>query len=309
MSNNISVVVSTYSKERLEYLTDCIASLKEQTLKPAEIILVLDPKPDLVEFYKAKLTDVRIAVSQEPGLSNARNVGVKNSGGEVVAFIDDDAFADKNWLRNLAKNYEEREIIGVGGQITPLWDKARKWFPDELNWILGCTYKGLPEKRESIRNPIGCNMSFRREAFEKAGYFRSDIGRFGKKLLSGEEMEFSLRVLEKIPNSKIMYDPSAIVYHRVDAKKANLRYLCKRSFYEGVSKSLITSVAGENTKTALSTENQYLKHLLKAAIPSRLKRIYRFQSISQIFVLTLSSLMVFSGFLTGKIMNHRERNI
>jgi len=301
--NNVSIVISTYSKDRLEYLLDCVDSLKKQTLKPAEIILVLDPNSELIEFYRMRLPDIKIAVSQEQGLSNARNVGVKNAKEEIIAFIDDDAVADKDWLKNLTKNYEDPKTMGVGGQIRPLWNKSPKWFPSELNWVLGCTYKGLPENRASIRNPIGCNMSFRKKAFERAGYFRCDIGRFGKKLLSGEEMEFSVRVLEKIPGSKIIYEPSAIVYHKVDAKKANLKYLCKRSFYEGISKALIAD-ARKNGSTILSTENQYIKHLLKTAIPSRLKRIYKLQSLLQILVLIFSSLIVFLGFLTGKITNY-----
>ncbi len=301
--NNVSIVISTYSKDRLEYLLDCVDSLKKQTLKPAEIILVLDPNSELIEFYRMRLPDIKIAVSQEQGLSNARNVGVKNAKEEIIAFIDDDAVADKDWLKNLTKNYEDPKTMGVGGQIRPLWNKSPKWFPSELNWVLGCTYKGLPENRASIRNPIGCNMSFRKKAFERAGYFRCDIGRFGKKLLSGEEMEFSVRVLEKIPDSKIIYEPSAIVYHKVDAKKANLKYLCKRSFYEGISKALIAD-ARKNGSTILSTENQYIKHLLKTAIPSRLKRIYKLQSLLQILVLIFSSLIVFLGFLTGKITNY-----
>jgi len=301
--SSVSVIISTYSKDRLEYLSDCISSLREQTLRPDEIILVLDPRPELIEFYKIRFPDVKILVSQERGLSNARNVGVKNAEGEIIAFIDDDAVADRDWLKNLVKDYEDPKTIGVGGQIKPLWKKNPKWFPEELNWIVGCTYKGLPESRANVRNPIGCNMSFRREAFEKAGYFRCDIGRFGRKLLSGEEMEFSVRVLEKIPDSKIIYEPSAVVYHKIDEKKANLRYLCKRSFYEGLSKALITS-ARKKISTVLSSENQYLKYILKTAIPSRLKRIYKPQYSLQILTLIFSSMIVFSGFLTGKIMNY-----
>jgi len=300
--SKVSIIVSTYSKDRAEHLSECIASLKRQTLSPAEIILVLDPCPELIDFYKLKFPDVKIVVSQEPGLSNARNIGVKNAEGELIAFIDDDAVADEYWLERLVKNYEDPEIIGVGGQIKPLWKNNPKWFPEELNWIIGCTYKGFPENQTSIRNPIGCNMSFRREAFEKVGYFRHDIGRVNRKLLSGEEMEFSVRVLEKIPGSRIVYEPSAIVYHKIDEKRANLRYICKRSFYEGFSKALIISTRKKLSRT-LSTENWYLKYLLKTAIPLRLKRFYKIRSILQIFILLISLLMVSLGFLIGKIMS------
>jgi len=298
---NISVVISTYSKDRLRYLLDCIASLKKQSLRPDEIILVLDPYPDLVEFYESRLLeDVRVVTSQKRGLSNARNAGVRSAKGEIVAFIDDDAVADENWLENLVKDYEDTNVVGVGGLINPLWEDGRpEWFPEELNWIVGCSYKGLPECKASVRNPIGCNMAFRKTVFEKVGYFRSDIGRFGKRLLASEETELSMRILEKISNSKIIYEPSAVVYHRVDKSRANLKYLWKRSFYEGVSKALIIS-SKKNPSTALSTEDRYLKYLLRVAIPLRLKRIYKFENLCQLIILLFSLSAVFMGFSVGR---------
>jgi GT2 family glycosyltransferase len=295
------VVISTYSKDRLRYLLDCIASLKKQSLKPDEIILVLDPYPDLVEFYESRLLEnVRVVTSQKRGLSNARNAGVRSAKGEILAFIDDDAVADENWLENLVKDYEDTNVVGVGGLIKPLWeDGYPEWFPEELNWIVGCSYKGLPECKASVRNPIGCNMAFRKTVFGKVGYFRSDIGRFGKRLLASEETELSMRILEKISNSKIIYEPSAVVYHRVDKSRVNLKYLWKRSFYEGVSKALIIS-SKKNPSTALSTEDRYLKYLLRVAIPLRLKRIYKFENLCQLIILLFSLSAVFVGFSVGR---------
>ena len=291
------MVISTYSKDRLRYLLDCIASLKKQSLKPDEIILVLDPYPDLVEFYESRLLeDVRVVTSQKRGLSNARNAGVRSAKGEILAFIDDDAVADENWLENLVKDYEDTNVVGVGGLIKPLWeDGYPAWFPEELNWIVGCSYKGLPECKASVRNPIGCNMSFRKDVFEKVGYFRSDVGRFGKRLLAGEEPEFSVRILKKNPLSKIVYDPSAVVFHRVNRGRVSFRYLFKRSFYEGVSKALITS-SSMVSNNSLSTESVYLKYLLRVAVPSRFRRIYLIQNLCQSMVLLFSVFAVFLGF-------------
>jgi len=298
----ISVVISTYSKDRLGYLSDCIRSLKKQSLKPHEIILVLDPDPDLVEFYESRLTeDVKVITSQKRGLSNARNAGVRSAKGEIIAFVDDDAIADGDWLENLVRNYEDPNVVGVGGLIKPWWqDGYPPWFPEELNWIVGCSYKGLPERKACIRNPIGCNMSFRKNVFQEVGYFRSDIGRFGKKLLAGEEPELSMRILESIPNSKIIYEPFAVVHHRVDKKRKSLKYLWERSFYEGVSKALIRNPR-KGFSSALSTEDEYLKYLLRNAIPSRLRRIYNFESSCQLVVLLFSLSAVFVGFFSGRL--------
>lgn len=303
---DVSVIVSTYSKDRLNQILDCIKSLQKQLLMPREIILVLDPDQDLVDFYKSHVPDdVKIVVSNEYGLSEARNAGIKNAEAEIITFIDDDAIAEKNWLKALVKNYYDPRIVSVGGLIKPLWEGKRpRWFPEELNWVVGCSYKGLPEQRSYIRNPIGCNMSFRKTIFEKVGHFRSDIGRFGKKLLSGEEAEFSLRILEKIPNSKIIYEPSAVVYHKVTRRRASLKYLWKRSFYEGISKALIANSKSNISKTLL-TEDRYLKYLLKAAIPSRIKRIYKIENLCHLLALLFSMCAVFAGFLLAKLGSNK----
>jgi glycosyltransferase involved in cell wall biosynthesis len=299
----VSAVVSVYSKGRLRYLLDCIDSLRRQSVKPFEVIVVLDPDPDLIDFYRVRLSgDVRVVVGDGFGLSNARNAGVKNSRGDIVAFIDDDAVADGNWLKNILKNYEDPEVVGVGGLIKPLWEGYRPvWLPEELDWVVGCSYKGLPEHRAFVRNPIGCNMSFRREIFDEVGFFRSDIGRFGKLLLGSEETEFSIRILENKPRLKIVYEPSAVVYHRVSPDRVSFSYLLKRSFGEGLSKALIVN-SGRNLNYALTTENQYLRYLIGTAVPSRLKSFYKLESVCHLASMLCSSCAVVGGFLVGKLL-------
>ncbi|MBS7635383.1 glycosyltransferase family 2 protein [Candidatus Bathyarchaeota archaeon] len=299
---SVSVIISTYTIERVSCVLDCINSLRKQTLPPKEIILVLDPDEKLVEFYKTCAPDdVKIIVSKGRGLSYARNAGVKRAEGEIVAFIDDDAVADERWLENLIKNYGDPHVIGVGGLIEPLWESSRPiWLPEELDWIIGCSYKGLPEYRAVIRNPIGCNMSFRREVFEKVGFFRSDVGRFGKRSLSGEEPDFSIRVLKNLPEAKILYDPSAIVYHKVIRSRLSLKYLFMRSLNEGVSKAMISNSAG--SLAFLSTERNYLRYLFRVAIPSRLRHLYNLNSLLQLASLFLSLTGFSLGYIFYKIL-------
>ena len=295
------MVISTYSIDRSSYVLACIKSLEKQVLLPNEIFLVLDPDENLIEFYKSRVPrDVKIIVSEGYGLSNARNTGVKIATGEIITFIDDDAVAEKNWLKNLVINYDNPHVVGVGGHIRPLWENGRPfWFPEELDWIIGCSYKGFPDSKTFIRNPIGCNMSFKKQIFKRVGYFRNTIGRVGKMLIGSEEMEFSLRILEKIPRAKIIYDPSAIVYHMVSKNRTNLKYLIKRSFFEGVSKALISDCISNPSKV-LSTEYNYLRHLLTVAIPYRLKRFYNLESFSQLLTLMLSVSFVLVGYFVGK---------
>ena len=298
----VSVIVSTYTKDRFRDVNNCIDSLRSQTLQPNEILLVLDPNEELVAFFKSHIpSTVKIVVSDNVGLSDARNAGVKNAESDIVAFIDDDAIADKQWLENLLVSYDvDPAVIGVGGRIIPKWeDKRPFWFPEELDWVVGCSYQGQPLERKAIRNPIGCNMSFKRSVFDRVGYFRSDIGRFGNSLLCDEETEFSLRVLNGIDNSKIFYEPAAIVHHNVTRARGKVSYLWKRSFYEGLSKAIMT---GKSTgSSALSTEDYYLKYLLSVSIPSSLKQIYKPENAVKLLTLFLSISSVFAGFVTGRI--------
>jgi len=287
----VSVIVSTYTKDRHSDVLQCLNSLFNQTRKPSEIILVLDPVDDLIEFYSGVVPDgVKIVASSGFGLSNARNTGIENSSGDFIAFIDDDAWADERWLENLLKNFGEEKVWVAGGKIVPVFDKGRpRWLAEELNWIVGCTYRGMPEKRAEVRNPIGANMAFRREVFEVAGKFRTEVGRYGKKLLGSEEAELCLRLKKLRPDAKIIYDPSAVVYHRAPESRAKLRYALKRAYYEGYSKAIL---GGEHE---LGEEKDYLNYLLIVAVPRKIKKMQILQALAilmTIFAVGLGNFVV-----------------
>lgn len=301
----VSVVVATYAKERFSDLLRCLDSLRRQTLPPLEIIVVIDRGGSTLDFYRSQLpSDVKVVVARGRGLSNARNAGVRAAIGEIVAFIDDDATADRNWLTELTEAYADSKVIGTGGRIVPVWEDRRPgWFPEELDWIVGCSFSGLPLKQTAIRNPIGCNMSFRKDIFDLVGYFKTTVGRFSDSPMAGEEAEFSVRAVAKIPGSKIVLVPSAVVNHRVPRKRARLRYLVKRSFYEGYSKAIIGKTICGSTRT-LATEQSYLARLLTRAIPSRLIRFYQMDRLSQSIAISISVSAVLVGFVYGGMMKN-----
>lgn len=239
---------------------NCIDSLKKQSLPPKEIIVVLDPDEFLIEYYKKRLNyDVQIVISDTFGLSAARNVGIKTSSSEFIAFIDDDAVADCNWLKVMISNFTVSSIIGVGGCIVPVWpNEPPNWFPEALFWIIGCSYKGLPTKKSPIRNPIGCNMAFRRSIFEKVGYFKTNTGRIGNKLIGHDDTEFGIRATNILSGTEIVYDPDAVVYHHVSQNRVTINYILKRSYAEGLSKAMMIKY---QNKATLRTEKSYLRSL------------------------------------------------
>ncbi|MHA2239105.1 MAG: glycosyltransferase family 2 protein [Candidatus Hodarchaeales archaeon] len=295
---DVSVVISVFSVDRANDVMNCIDSIKKQSITPKEIIVVLDPKEELVNFYREKLVDVKIVVSSDFGLSFARNMGVISSKYEIIAFIDDDAIADEKWLEMLVRNLEDSSVIGVGGRVEPVWDSDfPKWFPEELYWIVGCSYKGLPKRKAVIRNPIGCNMSFKRSVIEEAGYFNTNVGRIGNKLLGHDDTEFGIRVTEKFSGLKILYEPDAIVYHRVPKTRSTLKYVINRSFAEGFSKAYFSHNTSRN-KSQFDIEEQYLQMLL-ISVPSKLFQLKLQTSFAQISTILISTLMVFLGYIKG----------
>ena len=168
-----------------------------------------------------------------------------------------------------------------------------------MDWIVGCTYKGFNECRSIVRNPIGANMSFRKNIFDKIGYFSSNFGRFGKILLSSEETELCMRLYKNIPNAKVVYEPSAIVFHKVPKFRESIKYIWERSFFEGMSKSLVNSKF--NGKADLSREDSYMKYLLRTAVPARAKINNFFTNFIQTISLFLSTSAVLAGYVVTNL--------
>ena len=253
----ITVLVCAYTEKRWDDLILSIQSIRNQALRPTQIILVIDHNQQLYQRASAEFPDVQVIENcNEQGLSGARNSGIPLAKGEIVAFIDEDAIAATDWLSTLVAAYKSPDVMGAGGFIHPAWaEKKPEWFPEEFNWVVGCTYKGVPEKTGPVRNMIGCNMSFRREAFEKVGGFRANMGRIGTIPLGCEETEFCIRLKQNWPNGSFIYEPRAKVDHSVPRDRGKFSYFRSRCYAEGLSKALVAQFVG--TGDGLSTERSY----------------------------------------------------
>jgi glucosyl-dolichyl phosphate glucuronosyltransferase len=261
---DISVVICAYTEKRWDELSAAVQSLQGQSLLPHEVILVIDHNPTLLERARARFSNIVILESQEVhGLAGARNTGIERASGQIIAFLDDDAVAAPNWLELLRASYEDLNVVGVGGELEPLWPKGRpRWFPEEFDWVVGCTYRGLPNQRAPIRNLIGANMSFRREVFDQVKFY-SGIGHTANNPFGGSDPDFCIRVGQCFPGKILLYEPQALVYHHVDEKRTYWRYFCLRCYNEGLSKSVLTRRVG--SRVGLSSERRYTLHTLPMA--------------------------------------------
>lgn len=266
LSAAISVVICAYTEDRWEDLVEAVASVRDQTLPACETIVVIDHNPAMLERVRCELGDV-VALEnvEQRGLSGARNGGIVAARGQVIAFLDDDALAEPDWLERLAEAYDDRRVIGVGGAVDALWLEGRPAaFPEEFDWIVGCTYRGLPEGTASVRNAIGANMSFRADVFERVGTFTSGIGRVGTRPVGCEETEFCIRATRGRPDDIVLYEPRARVRHRVPAERGRFAYFRSRCYAEGLSKALVARCAGSGD--ALSSEWTYTLRTLPLGV-------------------------------------------
>jgi glycogen(starch) synthase len=237
-------------------------SLRAQTLAPHEVVLVIDHAPELLDEARGLWPDLKVVANRErKGLSGARNSGVAEATGEVVAFLDDDAIAAPDWLARLAEAYADPKVLGAGGTVRPRWVEGKPgWFPPEFDWVVGCTHSGMPQQLEPVRNLVGANMSFRRQPLLEVGGFSHDLGRVGTLPVGCEETDLSIRVHQRWPEAEILYDPAAEVEHVVPGDRGKVRYFLDRCRAEGRSKAVLSGMVGSDD--GLSSERTYVRRTL-----------------------------------------------
>jgi GT2 family glycosyltransferase len=267
----VSVVICAYTERRWGDLAAAVRSVATQTVAPLEILVVADHNPALLERVSRELPSaVALANEHERGLSGARNTGVRAARGEVIAFLDDDAIAAADWLERLLEPYADPTVIGVGGAIEPLWPDSRpRSMPDEFDWVIGCTYRGMPAATATVRNLIGANMSLRRDVFEAVGGFRADVGRVDTRPVGCEETELCIRARQRLPGCEMLFEPGARVRHRVTPERLGWRYFRARCWSEGRSKAVVARRAGRGD--GLSSERRYVTHTLPRGIARALE--------------------------------------
>jgi glucosyl-dolichyl phosphate glucuronosyltransferase len=264
---DISVIICAYTEERWHDLVAAVASVQRQTLPPNEIIVVVDHNPGLLKRVREHLPGVVVVENTEArGLRGARNSGIAVARSQIIAFLDDDAVAIPDWLRSLTEGYSNPQVLGTGGAVTPSWvGNKPTWLPEEFYWVVGCTYRGMPQTSTTIRNPIGANMSFRREVFDTVGDFHSEIEQIGKRHAGGcEETELCIRARQCWPQSVFLYQPQALVFHRVPANRTSWRYFRSRCYVEGLAKAAMARLVG--AKDGLASERSYTLRTLPRGI-------------------------------------------
>jgi O-antigen biosynthesis protein len=195
----VSVIVCCYNAAAT--LDECLKSLKALCYPNYEVIVVDDGSTDGTHDIAARHATRCIRVPNG-GLSRARNLGIEAARGEIVAFIDSDAYADPDWLFYMVNALEENRAAAVGGpNYSPPQDGFTAQCVDQAPGNPTCV---LVDNARAEHIP-GCNMAFRKEAFKIVGLFDA------QHRAAGDDVDLCWRLL--VAEREIVYHPSAVVWH------------------------------------------------------------------------------------------------
>ena len=282
----LSVVLTSYTTERLRDVFELLDSIKAQTYPNFETIFVAERSRELYEQVKAYagengIPNLKVIFNEgTPGASAARNLGIERAAGDIIAFLDDDTLPFSDWVDEMVKTYQDNTIIGVTGPALPLWeDPEMSWFPEEFHWIISCTSWFKCNGIEEVRNVWTENASFTKEAFEVAGLFATQIGpregsMSGRKTEISEDVEVSLRVREKT-KKRIVYNPRVKVWHRVPKERLRWGYIIQWSYWMGLSKRKLKKLYTEVDIgiNPIGQEHGLLRRIFTSLFPNILKGV------------------------------------
>lgn len=237
---NITVVLCTYN--RCESLAKALESVAQSTV-PAfvqwEVLTVDNNSKDRTQsvvegFCRRYPGRFRYVFEPQQGKSYALNAGIQESQSPILAFADDDATVEPDWLWNLTSNLHSGEWAGSGGRIIPVWTKPiPRWLSLDDPHTMGPFVAFDAGTEAGVLNcaPYGANMAFRREKFETYGGFRTDLGPRPGSEIRGEDIEFANRLLAA--GERLRYEPQAIVFHPVPESRMRKAFVLKWWFWFG----------------------------------------------------------------------------
>ena len=198
----ISIIIPV--KDNNPYLEECITHCRKLDYSEYEIIVLPD------EEISQRWEDVIVVSTGPVGPAEKRDIGTEKSQGEILAFLDDDAFPSRRWLKSAVNHFQNKEIAAVGGPaVTPGKDSLRQKASGLVySSLLGggtYVYRYIPKEVREVDDYPTCNLLVRKIILEKLGGFKSLFW-------PGEDTVLCLSITGKL-KKKIVYDPEVLVYH------------------------------------------------------------------------------------------------
>lgn len=267
---DFTLIIATYN--RAEQLMVTLGSVATQQYPASrwECVVVdnnsKDNTRERVEAFASvhpKL-NIRYCFEQNQGLSHARNRGIKEAQGEILAFIDDDERIVDDFVAAYVELFNNKsDAMAAGGKIIAEYPTGRP------RWMSKYTERPIANPMDfgqSVRLfpqghiPGGGNMAMRREVFEQIGAFDTSLGRTGKSLIGGEESDLFERIAKH--NMACYYVPRAVMYHIIPEEKLSQEYFCRLAYNVGVSHYRRAEIHGRKIRLYISEVAKWCATLL-----------------------------------------------
>lgn len=239
----ITVAVCTYN--RAELLAQVLPAVLAQSRLPDELLVVDNASTDhtpavVAQARRLAAIPVRYVQEPSPGIAHARNRALREAQGQYVAFIDDDAMPQSDWLQTLLTTLEQVKPRpdGIAGKVELDWHGSRpNWFPSRFESLL-CAYDqgAMGSFLDEEDYLLTTNALFDRRVVLSLDGFRPYLGRKRGQMLGGEDNDMHRRLVQA--GFRIYYQPAAVVYHDVPPERRKKPFLVRRLFWSGASQPL-----------------------------------------------------------------------
>jgi glycosyltransferase involved in cell wall biosynthesis len=231
----VSVVIP--SVNRKNHLENCLRSLVgvDYPQSKLEIIVVDGGSSDgTIAMVKTDFENVKLLVEQKHNISYARNIGGNAAYGEIIAFTDDDCIVDKEWVRSIVHAFHNENVSAAGGSVNLLHPNL---FSPNFAELPTLGLFSLGNKECSTDLLISANLAVRKKLFETLKFDLLFGQRSSLKYKWEEDVEYCNRLFDS--GHKLMYVPSAIVYHDVDSQRIGFKYIISKEFFGGLSHYMV----------------------------------------------------------------------
>ncbi len=244
----VSVIICTYNRDR--HIGRALESLISQKASPQDFEIIVidnnstDGTADILREFQNKYGrefNIKVAKESRQGLSFARNRGIELASGEIISFIDDDAIAAPDFIGNIIKNMHKFPgYLAFGGKVLPKYEDGTEpaWMSPYIERIISVVDMGNEYKEFKKTYPVGCNMLFRKEIFDKVGKFNTRL-----RLRSDDKYIF-LKIKEA--GFPVLYLPDVVVQHFIDSFRTGMDYIKKVSKLNGKSEYIRIDTLNKN---------------------------------------------------------------
>jgi glycosyltransferase involved in cell wall biosynthesis len=267
----VSVVVPAWSTELYDDFAECVEAVLAQTHDDVEAVIVVDGKEEIEERARADWGDrddvIIYRTHEDAGPISRANMGAVQATGDVVAITDADAVPETDWVAELVDAYERHDAVAVGGRIEPKWVAGEaEYVPEEFYFLIGATQKGFADGETEVRNTFGGNISFKRDVYLRLGGIK--LGGIDPNQVQGRETELCTR-MQREYGQGVIYNPDAVVSHKIYDYRTEKRWLVERAFWQGYSKRAMAVLVPDST----GDESEFLGRLLTEFVPNRVREL------------------------------------